>query len=660
MLNIGLGTVRALTVSLICLLLLAPLMRSIQQQIQKPIVIIAQDQSESVGLSLQDEALSTYANSLDLLEQKLSEDYEVKKVGFGSDVSSNFEVVFDQKSSNISEVLNMIQDQYASLNLGAIVLASDGIYNEGNDPVYSSSLINAPIYTIGLGDTTIQKDLILKRVLHNRIAYLDDRFGVEVDIEAINSPNESTSLHVEQLVNNEWRRVEQFDLRISSNAFFKSYEVVLNASSPGVQRYRFMLTRIDGEENTANNVKEIFVDVLDARQKILVLANAPHPDISALKQALDKNKNYEVTAMEAESTIQNVSEFDLVVLHALPSQNNSVAGVLSTAKKQNIPIWYIIGASSNLRAFNNAQEALEIRADLDQQNEVQAGIAPNFNLFTLSDLLTEEVTKFPPLYAPFGEFTPSSTIDQIFYQRIGKVDTDFPLMVFGESNGAKVAVLAAEGIWKWRLFDFLQHQSHDIFDELVGKTVQYLSVKEDKRRFRVKSLQNIYDENEALFFQAELYNETYELVNDSDVSLKITHSDGKDYLFNFDKTERAYELNAGYLPVGDYKYIATVFANGKELTHGGQFSVRPVQLEMYETTADHRILRLISEKHGASLVYPNELESLADSIASNETVKPVAYQSSVTKPLINLRWICLFLALLLGLEWFFRRYFGAY
>ena len=52
--------------------------------------------------------------------------------------------------------------------------------------------------------------------------------------------------------------------------------------------------------------------------------------------------------------------------------------------------------------------------------------------------------------------------------------------------------------------------------------------------------------------------------------------------------------------------------------------------------------------------------AVAEKIKANETVKPVIYQTTPTNPLINLKWIFALLALLLAVEWFLRRYFGAY
>ncbi|MEL6866205.1 MAG: hypothetical protein AAFP19_17380, partial [Bacteroidota bacterium] len=220
--------------------------------------------------------------------------------------------------------------------------------------------------------------------------------------------------------------------------------------------------------------------------------------------------------------------------------------------------------------------------------------------------------------------------------------------------------LCAEGLWKWRLFDFLQHQNHDLFDDLIGKTIQYLSLKEDKRRFRVNLAKNIFNENESIVFDAELYNETYELINDPDVSLTISDSEGKDFNFTFNKTTAAYSLDAGFFPVGNYTYRATVMSSGKQQTYNGQFSVQPIQLEVYETTADHKLLKLLSDKYGGKVVYPGEISSVAQLISDKETVRPVVYETSKTRSVINLRWIFFLLLTLLTLEWFLRRYFGAY
>lgn len=232
--------------------------------------------------------------------------------------------------------------------------------------------------------------------------------------------------------------------------------------------------------------------------------------------------------------------------------------------------------------------------------------------------------------------------------------------MLGEAEGIKIGVFAAEGIWKWRLFDYLQHQNHDVFNTLVGKTIQYLSLRTDKRRFRVSLANNIFNENEAVKFGAELYNESYELINTPDAKLTIQSSEGEKYDYLFNKTDNAYALDAGILPVGNYTFRGTTNYNGQELTYDGQFSIQPIQLEVYATTADHALLRILSDNSGGALVYPDQLSDLPQLIAAKGNIKPVLYQTTKTNPIINLKWIFFLLMSLLTLEWFLRRYFGAY
>lgn len=654
------GALRFLGVTLLSALLLTPLLKSTQRDIQKPIVVLAQDDSESVAAEMPEAARTAYRERMEDLQRRLSRDYELVDYSFGSEVRPGLDFQYQDKVTNISKVLKTIYDTYSNQNLGAIVLASDGIYNEGSNPVYANTKLNVPIYTIALGDTTPKRDLVIKRVFHNRIAYLGDRFSIQVDVAGQNCEGASTNLSVYKVEGQNQRLLQQLPIRVDRTDFFTTQEVVLEADRSGVQRYRVVVGAISGEAGTANNVKEIFVDVLDARQKILLLADSPHPDLSALRQSITTNKNYQVTVATIDEFQGNLAEFDLVILHQLPSRSHDITAILNQLNARQTSRLFIVGTQTNLGRFNQQQAVVDILGDGRNTNEVQARPAADFNLFRLDENIVRDLPNFAPLLAPFGEYRVGGGAQVLLYQRIGRIDTRYPLLLFGEDSGAKVGVLCAEGIWKWRLFDFLQMENHERFDGLISKVVQYLSVKEDKRRFRVNLAKNIFNENEPVYFDAELYNQSYELINDPDVNLVITDSEGKEFSFTFNKTNRAYTLNAGILPVGDYTFRSGVRVNGEDLTYNGQFSIQPIQLELYETTADHAMLRLLSEKFGGQLVFPDAIGSLPDLIDQRGTVKPVIYETVKTRAAINLKWLFGILLVLMSAEWFMRRYFGSY
>lgn len=655
----ALGLLRFLSATFLAILLLQPLLKSLLTDTKKPVVVLAQDQSESVGTSLKGDALETYKSGWQSLKDQLSQKYEVKEYTFGSEVREGINFEMTDKISNLSKIVSEASDLYGNQNLGALVMATDGIYNEGSNPLYAGAKLNAPVFSIALGDTIQKKDLVLKRVFHNKIAYLGDKFSVQMDIAARNCAGSSTTLTVAKVEGNEVRNLQQIPLPIDKNDFFITREIILDASQGGVQRYRLTLTSVQGEASPVNNSKDFFVDVLDARQKLLILANAPHPDISALKQTLERNKNYLVTVAYIKDLKVNVADFDFVVLHNLPSSTNDASAVLNVLNARKISRMFIVGTQTNLPRFNQVQPLLAIQGDQRNTNDVQGILNPNFSLFTVDETLRNNLPTFNPLTAPFGDFQVKGNAQVLLFQRIGRVDTKYPLLLFGEENDIKIAVLAAEGLFRWRLFDYLQHQNHDIFGELVGKNFQYVTVKADKRRFRVSVSKSIFNENEPVIFDAELYNESYELVNEPDVSLTITNSEGKDFNYTFNKTSKSYTLNAGVFPVGNYRFRSSVTYNGQNLTFDGQFSVQPIQLELYETTADHALLRRLSDEFGGQVFYQNQLAELGETLLAKD-IKPVIYSTTRTRSVINLKWIFFLLLGMLSVEWFLRRYFGAY
>ncbi|WP_116106184.1 hypothetical protein [Lewinella sp. IMCC34191] len=655
----GMAVLRFLGYSLLAALLLAPLLRYIDTDRQEPIIVMAQDVSESVGLETDTVA---YAEEWSQLRESLADRYRVVEYTFGSELRENGALTFQDKQTNLDAVLNEIGDVYGTQNLGAVILATDGIYNQGANPAYRDFALPAPVYTVGLGDTTRRRDLLVSRVFHNRIAYLDDQFSIQIDVRARNAAGETTRLSVSRVGEGGNAVLRNEQIAIENQDFFTTREVVLDADRPGVQRYRIAVTDIGNELTTANNQRDIFVDVLDARQRILILAEAPHPDIGALRQALVTGRNNEVEVAYAADFTGSAADFDLVILHHLPSVVNRVSPVLDVLRQEEVPTLFVTGPAMPAALANAAQDLLVFQgggAQVDG-NEVTGRLAPNFNAFTLSDDLLQAVPTYPPLSAPFGTFSVGPGAQVLFRQRIGRVDTEYPLLVVGESRGRRTGVLAASGLWQWRLFDYLEYGDHERFDELISQLTQYLTVQDDKRRFRVTTGENIFDENEPVRLDAELYNSSYELVNGPEATVVVTGADDREYNYTFSRTSNAYTLDAGTLPVGNYTYRARVSDGGEQLISDGRFSVQAVEVERYVLEADHGLLRQLSERYGGELLFPGQLSTIADRLDASGVAKPVLFETINTRSVLNLKGIFALLFLLFAAEWGLRRWSGNY
>ncbi len=655
-----LAALRFIVLFLLAALLLAPVLKSKKTDIKKPVIVIAQDVSESVTADLKDGDQAKYLEQVKQLASSFGKDYDVKTYSFGEKSREGLAEKFSDKSTDISEVLTTVTDIYNNQNLGAIILATDGINNQGSDPGYTAGLINVPVYPIALGDTIPKKDLYIKKVYHHDIAYLKDKFTIQADIAARNCQGKSTHWQLSRIDGKTSQILQKGNLTIDNKDFFKSVDMVLDADKPGVQHYRISLSKVDGEMTTVNNVKDFYVDIIDSRLKILILANGPHPDISAIRQVISTNQNYVVETSLLADFKKKVTDYDFVILHQLPSRNSDVSNILQQLDAAKKPRLFVVGTQTDIYKFNKIQSLLTINGDGRNTNDAQASLVQNFGLFTLDPSVSQAIEQFPPLTTMFGDYKLTGNASVLLMQKIGKIDTNYPLLMFGEFNGIKTGILAGEGIWKWRLFDYLQRQNHNIIDQLIDKSIQYLSVKEDKRKFRVTMPKNIFLENEQISFDAEVYNNSYELINDGDVSMTIKNENGKEFPYTFSKTGKYFNLSAGYFPPGAYSFVAKTSGIGDKLIFEGKFEVQPVQLELYETTANHGLLKLLAQSTSGQMVYKDEMNKLHDLVVSSDSLKPVLYQSNITQPVINLKWLFFLLLALLSAEWFMRRYYGSY
>ena len=191
-------------------------------------------------------------NKIKKLTNSLSEKFDVVTYSFGSQFREKIVFDFKDKVTDFSSLFDELQTRYSDRNLGAIIVASDGIFNQGQSPVYSSSRIKAPIFCISMGDTTIYQDLILTKVIHNKIAFLGNTFPLDVIVDAHQCQNTTSILTI--------RKGQQIvftkSLNIPTNNFNLTLPVELTAASIGLQHYTVSLSVLDGEHNKLNNILE--------------------------------------------------------------------------------------------------------------------------------------------------------------------------------------------------------------------------------------------------------------------------------------------------------------------------------------------------------------------------------------------------------------------
>ena len=659
----SLFALRTFLVTMLGLLLVSPLIRSVIYQPQKPLILIAQDNSESVklfspapnkslpageGLVRADQA---GLSALTQLKAQLGDGYEVHEFHFDKSLHNGLSNTLNGKQTDISSALHQLNDRFANQNIGALVLATDGLYNLGADPQYEARNIKTNIYTIALGDTVPRRDLLIGNINYNKTAFLGNDFEVELLAEAYQSQGETMRLSVTE----DGRQVLSQNISITSAAFKKVINLKLSADKKGVRKYTFNLSPVKNEISVQNNTETIYIEVLDSRQKVLLVYDGPHPDISVIKQAIESNKNFEIKAiLTDELAAVKAGDYSLAILYQ-PAAGSY--GKLKQILDSKIPLWFIAGSQADLQGLNNAQKAVQIMQGRAEVQEAFALPVPAFTAFTLSDSTLNKLGKLPPLLAPFGSYQAGSSATVLLKQKIGNVLTNYPLLAFADDAGRRTAILTGEGVWRWQFAEYREYGNHHATEELFSQAVQYLTANANRQRFRVYPSKNVFDEGENVLLNAELYNDALELINTPDVKIDLKNDAGKNYSFLFTRSGQSYQLNAGALPVGEYSYTATV-KNGRVFTASGRITVKQLNLETRQSTANHRLLKVMATQSGGQMLQPSEVGKLADLIRKNENIKTVVYEDKRYNDMIDLKWIFVLLLLLLSAEWFLRKHEG--
>ncbi|HEY9113951.1 MAG TPA: hypothetical protein VIN10_04580, partial [Bacteroidales bacterium] len=635
--------------------LLNPFYKTKIRKIEKPIVIVGLDNSMSI-ISEKDSVYfrSEFPLQIQQLISTLSDDYQVDTYLFGSEVRPGNSFNFADETSDYAAFINQIKVDYKSLNVGSLVIAGDGISNRGIDPEFAASNINFPVYTIALGDTNQNKDFKINDLTYNSIAYSGDLLPFRINISALQLAGNKATILVTAFGKQQFNK----EILINDDLYNQSFDFKIKAESNGKQRVTFII-QSDAEEITKeNNRRDIFIDILDTRKKILILANSPHPDLGAIKLSLEQSHNYSIDIQYPEKRSGNLLEYDLIIFHQLPSARQFIGPLITEITKNQIPQLFILGQQSNILQFNQYFRGLNIRSGTRNFEDAQADFNSVFSLFSFDKEAIEALEKFPPLLVPVGNYQLSPGAEIFAYQRIRNFKTDFPLVVFYSEDESKKGVIAGEGLWLWRMHNYLQDDNYQAFDEFFNKTVQYLVARKDKRFFKVIS-KGEYSSSERIILRAELFDQSYKPVNNVEVDFKLTNESGEQFNHVFSTDGNSYMLDLKILPEGIYHYSSSSKVGAENYKASGEFVVKRSSLESRDLRANHSMLFRLSDQHDGQMFYPQQIAELSDLLLQKDLKGKIYFEEKFTN-LKDLPLVLFLILLLLSAEWFFRKYFGSY
>lgn len=641
------SSLRFLVFFLASALLLAPPFLSSRSEEEKPVLLWLQDNSSSVKNALGKDT-ADYLKKTESLWKSWAKDYTLLPMSFGEDLRRDSAYRFTDSRTNMGNALQDALERYKDLNIGAIVLSGDGVFNEGNNPLYMPLGQAVPIYTVGLGDSVHPIDWRVARVQANKVVSMGSDFEVLVDVQADKMKGRSAQL----VLSHKGKVLDQRSVTVSQDPFWSTYRFEVKATEKGFQRYTVELPVADGELHVDNNKLDFLVEVIDERTKVLVWSPFPHPDIAALEACLSGMPQYEWELHIGPSRPATLAQASLLVAYQLPASN--LQGLPA-----GLPVWYILGRQTPMAQWNESQGLFKVQNNApNMNNEVTPILEPNFNYFSLPHSIREVMAKLPPLQVPYGSYKMVADGQTLFRQQVGNVAMESPLWAMAHTD-RPVALLCGEGLWRWRMYEFKNSKKHEVVDELVRQTLSFLNVRKDTRPFMVFMDKYILSDNEPIVMRGEFRNESGELDNVPDVYFEVKDSTGRSDRYGMEKSGNGYRADLGPHAPGTYAFVATLSNNGKTYTANGTFVVESVPLENLRGHSDFDLLYQLAQKSGGRFLPYASMDSLAYYLENDGHMSTLIHTAQRYRYWIDMPWLYFLLLGIVVTEWLLRKYWSA-
>ena len=639
--HLVLALLRFITVFSILLLLINPIITNKTLEIIKTPLVIAVDNSSSISnLKATQTAAELYENLSS--NSELKDKYDIQSYRFDSDFESSDTFDFKGTQTNIDAVAKNSK----SINKNSIfptVLITDGNQTMGNDFVFSFDP-NNKVYPIVVGDTTTYLDLRISQLNANKYAFHKNKFPVEVFLNYSGTKAVTSNFSITQ--GNTVLNSQIVSFSPSKKSVVIS--VLLPADKIGLQVYKATIRSKEKERNTYNNNFIFAVDVIDQKTEIALISSFNHPDLGALKRAIESNAQRKVTLLKPKET-NDLSKYNIVILYQPTIEFRSF---FERNTDLGLNTFIITGTKTDFNYLNQQQKDLVFKMS-SQSEDYIAQYKDDFNLFSLEDI---GFSQFPPLENPFGVISTSSNVNILLGSMIRNINTNAPLLAFSENQGRRSAYLLGENSWKWRLQSHVETKSYEKYDTFIDKTIQYLASNASKKSL-VVTHDGFYNSGDAIEIYAQYFNKNYELDVKANLNITLVNKKTKaKKSYDLLKSNTDFKVNLDGLEVGKYDFVVRELNSNS--VYSNSFEIIDFDIEKQFVNPDLIKLNQLAIQTKGQVIFPDKVDFLIKSLLENEDYKSV--QKTIIKkiPLIDSIWLLILIIVCLAAEWFVRKYNG--
>lgn len=673
-----LAILRGSALAILLFLVFEPLLKLLFRQEQEPVLAVLIDGSESMAVRDRAAERSTLIREFLAKNELRTLPSKISYYQFSSDLENIRSLQpdslrFDGETTDLATVLGQLLELGARENIQAAVLISDGVYTVGRNPLAVVEEFGIPLYTVGVGDTVDQRDVLIAKVTTNNIVYAETRVPVDVRVRSSGFKNEKVELTLAHGASVLDRKILQLQEGTRDYSVSLSYE----PKEEGTQKYTVAVSTLQGELTHKNNFRSFFVKVLKTKLHVLLVAGAPSPDVSTVKQTLLEERHFRLKTLiqkragefyEGIPTQTMLDSADCLVLIGFPSAASSpshlqlIANTLERTKK---PVLFIASKTldfEKLRRFESvlpfsfsAPSTLEILVFPEVTEKQRTHVLVQLG----GEVNAESWQKLPPVFKTQTVFRAKPEADVLASAKIQSVVLNEPLVLTRTVARQKSFALMGHAIWRWRLLAQGNPQTEKFLPLLLTNAVRWLTTLEEGKNVRVLPTKETFTTAEPVEFTGEVYDDQLRPVDNAELRVSVTSKDRKAETILRNIGSGRYEGSVEGLGAGDYTFSAKATQDGNALGEDrGKFSVGQTNVEFLETKMNKQLLEQLAYRTNGLYADIGRASSLIDSLRARVQFTPKEIIHTAEIELWNWQYLTGLLVLLLATEWFVRKRIG--
>ena len=609
------------------------------------------------------------------------------------------DLTFQGTSTHFGDALDRARDELSGLPVAGLVVVTDGADNSATTLDQSIGGLKAqgiPVFPVGVGKERLAHDVQVTRAEAPRRALK----GTSLVIDVVVTQTGYKGAKVPLIVEDEGRTVTSQDITLPGDGESETIKVRFKVADAGSRAFRFRIPVQDGEEVTQNNQRDVLIDVLDRREKLLYLEGTPRFEAKFIREATDADPNLSVAVLQRTAEASGSSPDKYLRLgvdgpeelqNGFPATRQelfSYRGIILgdveasafTAEQQRMLEDFVDVRGGGLLALGGPRAFAEggwggtPLSDALPITLERAGRKPLYPPLSLmvhptrvgeshpatqiTDREEDAAAKWrdlPPLTA--ANAVPSSDLKPGAVELLNGVDDrnhDQVVLAYQRYGRGKTLVLPVQDTWLWQMNPKTpaDDRTHTNFWQRLTRWL----VDDVPDRVMVTAAPDRVQRGEPVTLSADVVDPEYKGINDGKITAHVTAPSGKienvvmDWVVGRDG---AYQ--ARFTPGEDGLYRVTVDGatrDGKDAGTGAvNLRVAPSDAEYFDAAMRAPLLKRLAEDTGGRFFTAADSAGLADAIAySGKGITVIEERELWDMPIVFF-----LLFLLMGGEWLYRR-----